>query len=132
MKLHHLAILTEDLDSSLTFWRDVLGLQLEERKFVTSESVEVAFLGVGESFIELVKPAAAESSLTSHIKKPGTKLHHVCIEVGDIESYLYRLKKAKIKIISDSLKEHEDGRRYFFIHPSSTGGVLVEIYEKMD
>ena len=132
MKLHHLAILTEDLESSLAFWRDALGLHLKDRKSVISEGVEVAFLGVGESFIELVKPATAESSLTSQLKKPGTKLHHVCIEVDDIDSCLCRLKKEKINIISDRLKKHEDGRRYFFIHPSSTGGVLVEIYEKVN
>ena len=131
MKIHHLAILSEDLEISLSFWRDVLGLELDERKCVTDEGVEVAFLRLGESFIELVQPITAEGSLCGQIAKPGTKLHHVCIEVEDIESCLCSLKQAKTKTIGESFKEHEDGRRYFFIHPKSTGGVLVEIYEKV-
>lgn len=129
MRLHHLAILTAELDAVLPFWRDVLGLELRERKVVSSESAEIAFLSIGDSLIELVQPMLADTKLAHQASQPGTKMHHLCLEVEDLDICLSNLRGAGVKIINETVKIHEDGTRYIFIHPRSTGGVLLELYE---
>ncbi|MCY4106636.1 MAG: VOC family protein [Chloroflexi bacterium] len=129
MKLHHIAILTQDLETSIPFWRDILGLPEKERKVVHREGVEVAFLAVGDAWLELVQPIHEESPVARQVHHPGTKLHHVCLEVENIEQLHIQLTEAKVQLVQDAVQVHEDGTRYFFVHPKSTGGVLLEIYE---
>ena len=131
LKLHHVAILTKDLEAAATFWRDVIGLQEKERKIVISEGVEVTFLAVGDSLIELVQPINEEALVARQIERSGTKLHHLCLEVEDIEQMHSQLTDAKVHFVKEGVQIHGDGTKYFFVHPKSTGGVLLEIYETL-
>lgn len=128
-KINHLAILVEDMQDSLGFWRDALGLEVVEQIEVPEENARVAFLQVGDSNIELVQPTDSESGLSRYLAKRGPGLHHVCLQVEDIQETLDRLKEMGVRLINEQPGSGEGGRKYAFIHPESTQGVLVELYE---
>lgn len=128
IKINHLAIVVEDIENSLGFWRDALGLRMGEIKNVPQEEVNIAFLEVGESHIELVQPVTETSGIAKYLAKKGAGLHHVCFEVDDIDVALAQMQSKGIELINETARKR-DGRRYAFIHPKSTGGVLVELYE---
>jgi methylmalonyl-CoA/ethylmalonyl-CoA epimerase len=128
-KIDHIAILTDNLESALSFWRDGLGMQLGGISDVPVEKSMVAFLPAGDSEIELVKPTTDDSGLARYLEKRGPGMHHVCLEVDDLEGMLARLKDQGIQLINESPVEGLHGRKYAFIHPKATGGVLVELYQ---
>lgn len=128
-KINHLAILVEDMQDSLGFWRDALGLEVVEQIEVPEENARVAFLPVGDSNIELVQPTDSESGLSRYLTKRGPGLHHVCLQVEDIQETLDKLKEIGVRLINEQPGSGEGGRKYAFIHPESTQGVLVELYE---
>ena len=128
-KIDHVALITGDLETALGFWHDVLGLDLGGVEDVSAEQSAVAFMPVGDSEIELVKPTTMDSGLARYLEKRGPGMHHICLEVDNIEEMLARLKEKDIHLINDSPVSGLDGRKYAFIHPKSTGGVLVELYE---
>ncbi len=128
-RINHVAIAVNDIQASLGFWRDALGLDLTELRDVPAESARIAFLPVGDSEIELVEPTTADSGLAKYLAKRGQGMHHVCLEVDDIDAMLDTLKAKGTRLINESPRSGADGRRYVFIHPESTGGVLVELYE---
>lgn len=128
-RIHHVAIVVEDLDAALTFYRDALGLDLAGRREVPAEEVEIAFLPLGEAEIELLRPLSGESGVARFLAKRGEGLHHVCLEVEDIEAAVERLRSAGARLLSDEPKVGADGRRYVFVHPQSGHGVLLELYE---
>jgi len=129
IKINHLAIVVEDVEQSLAFWSDGLGLSLGGAvEDVPAEEVRVAFLNVGESHIELVQPTTDDSGIAKYLAKRGQGMHHICLEVSDIEATLVDLSNKGYDLINDTPKER-DGRRYAFVHPKSTGGVLLELYE---
>lgn len=128
-KINHLAILVEDMQDSLGFWRDALGLEVVEQIEVPEENARVAFLPVGDSNIELVQPTGSDSGLSRYLAKRGPGLHHVCLQVEDIQETLDRLKEMGVRLINEQPGSGEGGRKYAFIHPESTQGVLVELYE---
>ncbi len=129
MRINHLAVVVDDLDSALVFWRDGLGLPLGGREDVPAEAVEVAFLELENAHIELVRPADDESGVAKYLAKRGAGMHHVCIEVDDIHAKLKQLAEAGVELINETPRER-DGRLYAFVHPKSTGGVLVELYQR--
>jgi methylmalonyl-CoA/ethylmalonyl-CoA epimerase len=128
-KLNHVAVVTADIDSALVFWRDALGLTPTGVKDVPQQKSKIAFLPVGESEIELVQPTDAESGTAKYLAKHGPGLHHVCLETPDLDGAVARLKEKGIRLTSEAPLTGADGRRMIFIHPQSTGGVLVELYE---
>jgi methylmalonyl-CoA/ethylmalonyl-CoA epimerase len=128
VKLNHLAIVVENIEAALPFWRDALGLPVGEIQNVPQEEVKVAFLNSGESHIELVQPISEESGIAKYLAKKGQGMHHICFEVADIAAALATMKSKDIELINEEARER-DGRKYAFIHPKSTGGVLVELYE---
>lgn len=128
-KIDHIAILTANLEEALSFWRDALGMELGGVSDVPAEKSLVAFLPTAGSEIELVKPTTDDSGLARYLEKRGPGMHHVCLEVEDIDGMLARLKEHGVQLINDAPVEGLHGRRYAFIHPKSTGGVLVELYE---
>jgi methylmalonyl-CoA/ethylmalonyl-CoA epimerase len=128
--INHLAVVVENMDAALGFWRDALGLPVGEVRDVPQEAVRVAFLDAGEAHIELVEPTTADSGIARYLAKRGAGLHHVCLEVDDIEAAMNQMRALHVELINESPRER-DGRRYAFIHPSSTGGVLVELYERL-
>jgi len=127
--INHVAIVVNDMDESLIFWRDALGITLRELRDVPAEQSQVAFLPLAGSEIELVKPSSTESGIGKYLVKRGEGLHHVCLEVEDIEGMLVQLKAKGIRLINEQPRRATDGKRYAFIHPDSTSGVLVELYE---
>ncbi len=128
-KINHIALLVGDLDGPLDFWRDALGMELSYVHDVPGEQAQIAFLPVGDSEIELVRPTTTDSGLARYLDKRGPGMHHLCLEVDDIAAMLAKLKSKGIELINDEPKEGSDGRKYAFIHPKSAYGVMVELYE---
>jgi methylmalonyl-CoA/ethylmalonyl-CoA epimerase len=128
-RLDHVAVLVPDLDQALAFWQDQLGLSLDHVETVSNMAVKIAFLPLGESEIELVQPTTEDSGLAKYLAKRGPGLHHICIETDDIKGKLAELKEKSVRLIDDEPVLLDDGRQLAFIHPKSTGGVLVELYE---
>lgn len=128
-KINHIALLVGDLDGPLDFWRDALGMELSYVHDVPGEQAQIAFLPVGDSEIELVRPTTTDSGLAKYLDKRGPGMHHLCLEVDDITAMLAQLKSKGIELINDEPKVGSDGRKYAFIHPKSAYGVMVELYE---
>jgi methylmalonyl-CoA/ethylmalonyl-CoA epimerase len=128
-RIDHLAILVEDIDQAAAFWRDGLGMSVAHQQDVPAEQARIAFLPVGDGEIELVQPTTADSGLRRYLEKRGPGMHHVCLQVDDIEGMLARIKASGFELINDTPRTSPDGKRYAFIHPKSTGGVLLELYE---
>jgi methylmalonyl-CoA/ethylmalonyl-CoA epimerase len=129
--MNHVAIAVEDIESALAFWRDALGLALDHIEDVPSQKAQVAFLPVGESELELVQPTADDTGTAKFLAKNGPGMHHLCFEVDDIDGMLTQLKNKGVRLINEQPLELE-GRRMAFIHPRSTSGVLVELYQLTD
>jgi len=127
-KINHVAIVVRDIDESLKFWATALGLKLHHREDVPSQASKVAFIPVGESEIELVQPTTDDSGMAAYLEKRGEGMHHLCVEVDDIEAKMQELKEAGIRLINDT-PQILPGRKMAFIHPKSASGVLVELYE---
>lgn len=128
-RIDHVAILVDDVEKSLKFWQDGLGIQLSHFEDVPAEKSMVAFLPVGDNEIELVKPTTDDSGLARYLEKRGPGMHHICLEVDDISAMLEHLKASGIQLINEVPLEGSGGKRYAFIHPKSANGVMVELYE---
>lgn len=130
-KINHVAIVVQDIDEALGFWRDQLGLELDHIEEVPSQASKVAFMPVGGSEVELVQPTDPESGLGKYLEKRGEGLHHLCIEVDDIEAMLELLKGKGVRLINETPVDLP-GRRMAFIHPKAGNGVLIELYQFVD
>jgi methylmalonyl-CoA/ethylmalonyl-CoA epimerase len=128
-RIHHIAVLVEDIDTSLKFWHDILGIEPSHISNMPNEAVRIAFLPVGESEIELVQPVTSDSGLSRFLEKHGPGMHHLCLEVVNLQGFLRQLKTKGVQLINEEPNLGEDGRLYAFIHPKSTNGVLVELYQ---
>jgi methylmalonyl-CoA/ethylmalonyl-CoA epimerase len=128
-KLHHLAIVVEDIQAALSFWRDALGLAVGKMERSEREAVDVAFLPLESGQIELISPINETSGVARSLAKRGAGIHHLCIQVDDIEATMRRLREHKVMLLNDVPKVNEEGTRYCFIHPKSASGALVELYE---
>jgi methylmalonyl-CoA/ethylmalonyl-CoA epimerase len=127
-KINHVAIVVQDIDEALGFWRDQLGLELDHIEEVPSQASKVAFMPVGGSEVELVQPTDPESGLGKYLEKRGEGLHHLCIEVDDIDAMLDLLKEKGVRLINETPVDLP-GRRMAFIHPKAGNGVLIELYQ---
>jgi methylmalonyl-CoA/ethylmalonyl-CoA epimerase len=127
--INHVAIVVDDMEKSLAFWRDALGIPLHELRDVPAENSQVAFLPLAGSEIELVTPTTPDSGIAKYLAKRGPGMHHLCLEVDDIEAMLEQLKSRGVRLINEQPRTAADGKRYAFIHPESTSGVLVELYQ---
>jgi methylmalonyl-CoA epimerase len=127
-RVHHLAVVVPDLTGALGFWRDALGLHASPIEHNAAEAVDLAFLHVGESEIELIAPTDESSGVARYLAKTGGGLHHVCLEVSDLDAAADRLRAHGAELITETPRTRPDGRRYLFVHPRSTGGVLLELY----
>lgn len=128
-QINHIAIVVADIDEALKFWRDALGLELSHMEDVPEQQALVAFLPSGESEIELVKPTTSDSGVARYLEKRGPGMHHLCFEVDDIAATLARLKAHDVQLINEEPLIGSGGKKLAFIHPKSTQGVLVELYE---
>ncbi len=128
LKIHHIGIAVADTDSAAVFWKDALGLKVDHVEDVSAQKSQVTFFPVGESEIELVKPMSDDSSVAKFIADRGPGIHHICLQVDDIVGMLADLKSKGIRLINETPMQ-ESGRLMAFVHPKSTNGVLVELYQ---
>ncbi|GAK59745.1 putative methylmalonyl-CoA epimerase [Candidatus Vecturithrix granuli] len=129
-KVNHIGIAVKDIEESLKIYRDLLGLELEGQHAVEEQKVITAFFPVGETHIELVQPTEGNVGVAKFIEKRGEGVHHLCFEVDDIEQALADLRARGAKLIDEQPREIEDGKKKMaFLHPKSTGGVLIELYQ---
>ena len=128
-KINHIAIVVPDLEEGVGFWADALGMELGNVEDVPSQAVRVGFFEVGESHLELVEPTTEDSGIAKYLAKRGPGIHHLCLEVDDLEAALAQLKAKNVPLINEEPIEAAGGNRAAFIHPKGTGGVLVELYE---
>lgn len=129
IKINHVAIVVPDVQAALGFWQQALGLSLSHTERNEGEEVEIAFLPVGDSEIELIAPITEGSGVAKFLTNRGAGLHHLCIEVDDIAASIAQLAANGVQLINETPRTRDDGTRYAFVHPKSTGGVLVELYE---
>ena len=129
IKIDHVAIAVTDLDAALEFWQKGLGLDFHGIEAVPAEAVEIVFLETSNAHIELVRPTTDDSGIARYIEKRGTGIHHLCLAVEDIEAALQHLASSGFELINDTPRTRDNGTRYAFVHPRSTGGVLLELYE---
>ena len=127
-KINHIAIAVENIEAILPFWQEALGLSLTHIEEVPSQKARVAFLPVGEGEIELVQPTDPNTGTAKFIKEKGPGMHHLCLEVENIDQALEALKASGMRLINETA-QILPGRKMAFLHPKSTGGVLVELYE---
>ena len=127
--INHIGVVVDDMERSLSLWRDALGMELHELRDVPAEKSQVAFLPLAGSEIELVKPTSDDSGIAKYLAKRGVGMHHICVEVDDIEGMLTQLKAKGIRLINEEPRTAADGKKYAFVHPESTSGVLVELYQ---
>ncbi len=127
--INHVAVVVDDMDKSLSFWRDALGMELHELREIPSEKSQVAFLPLAGAEVELVMPTTDDSGIAKYLAKRGPGMHHICLEVDDIEGMMSQMRAKNIRLINEEPRIAADGKKYAFIHPESTGGVLVELYQ---
>ncbi|MCC7117518.1 MAG: methylmalonyl-CoA epimerase [Anaerolineales bacterium] len=127
--IHHVAVVVDDVEKALTFWRDALGIELHELRDVPAEHAQVAFLPIAGAEIELVRPTTEDSGLAKYLAKRGPGMHHICLEVDDLQGLLTQLKEKNVRLINEEPRVAADGKQYAFIHPEATGGALVELYQ---
>lgn len=128
--MNHVAIVVDDLEKALSFWRDALGMDMQELRDVPAEKSQVAFLPLVGAEVELVRPTDDESGIARYLAKRGPGMHHLCLEVDDLDGMLAQLKAKGVRLINEEPRLNADGRKYAFIHPEASGGVLVELYER--
>jgi methylmalonyl-CoA epimerase len=129
MKLDHLGIAVRSVDEKLKFYRDALGFTVSATETVEAEKVRVAMLPMGESRIELLEPTAEDSTVARFLEKRGEGLHHIALSVDNLDAQLKRLEEQGVKVLPGKGEYGAGGHRYAFLHPSSCGGVLIELVE---
>jgi len=125
--LDHVAIAVKDLDAAVALYRDVLGLELAEIEEVPEQQVRTAIFGHGMGRIELICPTTKDSGVAKFLEKRGEGLHHLCVEVDDIEGALAALKAQGAPLIDEKPKIGAGGAKIAFVHPKGLRGVLTEL-----
>jgi len=131
MKIDHIGIVVHDIEQALQVYETALGLPLREIVEVPDQQVKVAFLPAGESNVELVQPTVEGTGIARFLEKRGEGIHHLCIEVDDIDAALARLAEHGVELIDQTPRRGAHGR-VAFIHPKGTHGVLIELVEYGD
>jgi methylmalonyl-CoA epimerase len=126
--IDHLGIAVKSLTAAKSIY-EKLGLSVSPEETVAHEQVRLVMVPVGESRLELLEATSEDSTIAKFIAKRGEGLHHVCLKVPDLRVAVERLKKDGVRLISDEIKTGAGGHKYVFVHPSSAGGVLLELVE---
>jgi methylmalonyl-CoA/ethylmalonyl-CoA epimerase len=125
--LNHVAIAVKDIDSAVAFYEQVLGLHCDERERVEDQEVDAALFGHGQGRIELICPFTKDSGVAKFLEKRGEGLHHICLDVPDIEAALAELKKQGLPLIDEKPRIGAGGSKIAFVHPKGGRGVLIEL-----
>jgi methylmalonyl-CoA/ethylmalonyl-CoA epimerase len=128
-KIDHIGIAVRSLETSIPFYRDVLGMAFEGTEEVAEQKVRVAFLAVGESRIELLEPTAEDSPVARFLEKGGEGIHHIAYQVEDLAAALAAMKARGIRLVDEVPRRGAHGTRIAFLHPKASGGVLTELCE---
>ena len=131
MKIDHIGIATNGIKEAAAAYRDALGIQVTETEEVSGQQVRVAMLPIGESRIELLEATSADSPISKFLAKRGPGIHHIALRVEDIRARLADLKSKGTRLIDEEPRTGAGGCLVAFIHPSSTGGVLIELVENV-
>lgn len=127
--IDHLGIAVKSLTSARGIY-EKLGLSVSAEEVVEGERVKVVMIPVGESHLELLEPTTEDSTVAKFLAKRGEGLHHVSLRVPDLTAVVTKLKQDGVRLVSDEIKIGAGGHRYVFVHPSSAGGVLLELVEE--
>ena len=130
MKINHLGIATKGIDEALKFWGNALGLENVHTETVEDQKVRVAMLPIGESRIELLEATSDDSPIAKFLEKRGGGIHHIAVEVEDIEESLAKLKSEGMRLIDEKPRIGAENCLVAFVHPSSANGVLLELVQK--
>jgi methylmalonyl-CoA epimerase len=125
--LDHIGIAVQDLERALAFYRDALGLHVEQPEEVTSQRVRAHFIPVGESNLELLEATASDSAIAKYVEKRGPGIHHITLRVDDIRAALTQLKSRGVRLVDEEPRPGAEGALVAFVHPSAAHGVLVEL-----
>jgi methylmalonyl-CoA/ethylmalonyl-CoA epimerase len=129
--LDHIGIAVESIDDSLGIYQ-ALGLEVEDVEVVPEQGVRVAFLPVGDSRLELLEPTDESSPVARHLELRGPGIHHVCLRVQDIRAAMARLVEQGCRLLSEEPRRGAHGDLVCFVHPKSTGGVLLELSQRAE
>jgi methylmalonyl-CoA epimerase len=127
-QIDHLGIAVKSLAAARAIYEKV-GLSVSPEQTIQQEQVRVVMVPVGESRLELLEATSENSTIAKFIAKRGEGLHHVCLKVPDLTAAVARLKKDGVRLVSEEVKVGAGGHRYVFVHPASTGGVLLELVQ---
>ena len=130
MKIDHIGIATRGIDETAKFWRAALDLDITETEEVAEQKVRVAMLAIGESSIELLEATSDNSPISRFLEKRGPGIHHIAVGVDDIRGTLAKLKQQGARLIDEEPRVGARGCLVAFVHPSSTGGVLLELVQQ--
>ena len=128
--IEHIGIAVDDLNKTSSFWGNILNIIHTSTEVVESEQVKTTIFDTKKGKIELLSPSSSNSLIENFIKNKGTGIHHVCLEVDDVNQAIIKLEENDIALINNKPKIGAEGYKIVFIHPKSTGGVLVELAEK--
>jgi methylmalonyl-CoA epimerase len=126
--LDHLGIAVKSLEAAKSIY-EKLGLSISEEETVPAEKVRLVMVPVGDTRLELIEPTSSDSVIAKYIEKRGEGLHHICMRVPDLAAAVQKLKADGVRLVTDEIKIGAGGHHYVFVHPSSTGGVLLELVE---
>src|SRR5215204_1458468 len=129
MKLDHIGIATTSIEEGLTVWKDTLGLKVHSTEEVTEQGVKICMLQVGDTHVELLEPLGPETSVGKFLAKRGPGMHHIAIEVSDINASLVELKNKGARLIDETPRVGARGCLVAFVHPQSVNGVLLELVQ---
>lgn len=130
-KIHHIGIAVQDLDESLKFYRDVLGLHVHALDTVEDQGVRAALLTIGQSEIELLEPTRPDANMAKFLERKGEGLHHICFQTADVDGELETLKAKGVELVDQKSRAGLAGM-ICFLHPKASRGVLVELATPMD
>ncbi len=129
-KVDHIGIAVSNLEESIKFYEEVLGLKLHGTEIVDEQAVKVAFLPVGDTEVELLESTSVDGSIAKFIEKKGQGMQHIAFKVDDIEAALDDMRAKGIRLIDEKPRYGAGGAKIAFLHPKSTNGVLIELCER--
>jgi methylmalonyl-CoA epimerase len=130
-RIDHLGIAVRSLEAALQFYAGTLGMEAGPRESVAGEKVNVAMLDCGGPLIELLEPTGPDSPIGRFLEQRGEGLHHVALRVDDLDAAVGRLKAAGARLLNEP-RQGAGGHLYVFVHPASTGGVLLELIQEQE
>lgn len=129
-KIDHIGIAVNSLEESLNFYEGALGLKIENIEEVSEQKVKVGFLNIGGVHFELLEPTSPESTVAKSIEKRGEGIHHIAVLVDNLEEAIKTMKDKGVKLVDETPRRGAGGSKMAFVHPKSTHGILLELYEK--